>query len=133
MPGLGFSDAGFVVERVLEGQRERADGPVHLLLREPEDSARVDATTQIRRDLDIGDQSLPHGIAQSLAELLHDLGLASCVGPHLLSRRDLPIPIWIDANSAIPGDRIATWRHRADSGELSFLVRSALAAAGALE
>jgi hypothetical protein len=83
----------FVIERVLKGERKRADGPVHLLLREPHDGARVDATTQIRRDLDIGDQSLPHGIDQSLAELVDDLGVASRVCPHLLSSRDLPIPI----------------------------------------
>ena len=37
--GLSFSDAGFVIERVLKGERERADRPVHLLLREPEDGA----------------------------------------------------------------------------------------------
>ncbi len=90
--GLSFSDAGFVIERVLKRQRERADRPVHLLLREPQDRARVDATTEIRSDLDVGDQSLPHGVAQSLAEFVDDLGLASRVRPHLLSSRDLPIP-----------------------------------------
>jgi hypothetical protein len=83
----------FVIERVLKGERKRADRPVHLLLREPEDGTRVDATTQIRRHLDIGDQSLPHGIAQSLAEFVDDLDFASRVRPHLLSSRDLPIPI----------------------------------------
>ncbi len=40
----------------------------------------------------IGDQSLPYGIAQSLAEFVDDLGVASRVRPHLLGSRDLPIP-----------------------------------------
>ncbi len=131
--GLSFSDAGFVIERVLKRQRERADRPVHLLLREPQDRARVDATTEIRSDLDVGDQSLPHGVAQSLAEFVDDLGLASRVRPHLLSGRDLPIPIRIDANIAISGDRIATRRHGTDPGELGFLVRSAHTSGSALE
>ncbi|MGX9789751.1 uracil-DNA glycosylase family protein [Mycobacterium sp. MMS18-G62] len=32
--------------------------------------------TQIRSDLDVGDQSLPHRIAQSVAEFFDDLGVA---------------------------------------------------------
>ena len=46
MSGLSFSDAGFVIERVVKGERERADRPVHLLLREPEHGARVDAAVR---------------------------------------------------------------------------------------
>jgi hypothetical protein len=41
VPDLRFSDAGFVIERVLKGERKRADWPVHLLLREPEDGVLV--------------------------------------------------------------------------------------------
>jgi hypothetical protein len=133
MPGLSFSDAGFVIQRVVKGERERADRPVRLLLREPQDGTRVDATTEIRRNLDIGDQSLSHGVAQSVAEFVDDLGVASGVRPHLFSSRDLPIPIGIDANIAISGDRIATRRHGTDPGEFGLLVRSAHTSDGALQ
>jgi hypothetical protein len=54
MLGLSFSDAGFVIDRVLKGERERADRPVQRLLRESEERAWVDATAQIRSDFDIG-------------------------------------------------------------------------------
>jgi hypothetical protein len=39
MLGLSFSDAGFVIDRVLKGERERADRPVQRLLRESEERA----------------------------------------------------------------------------------------------
>ena len=39
MLGLSLRDAGFVIERVLKGERKRADRPIHLLLRKPEDGA----------------------------------------------------------------------------------------------
>jgi hypothetical protein len=90
------------IDRVLEGDRERADRPIHFLLRESEDRMSR-AATQIRRHLNIGDQSLPHRIAQSRAEIVDDLSLATRVPPHLLSGRDLPIPVRIDANLAISG------------------------------
>jgi hypothetical protein len=38
---LSFRNAGFVIERILKCQRKRADRPVHLLLREPEDAVLV--------------------------------------------------------------------------------------------
>jgi hypothetical protein len=39
--GLSLSDARFVIERVVKGERKRAARPVHLLLREPEDGVLV--------------------------------------------------------------------------------------------
>ena len=55
------------------------------------------------------------------SKFVDDLGVASRVRPHLLGSRDLPIPIRIDANIAISGDRIATRRHSTDPGELGLL------------
>ena len=95
------------------------------MLRQAQHRAGIDAATEIGRDLDIGDQSLSNGIEQSLAEVCDDLGFTSRISSHLFGRWDLPIPIRIDANVAVPGDRVTTRRDGADPRELGLFVRSA--------
>ena len=77
MPCLCLGNAGFVIQRIFERQRERADRPIRALLRQAQNCAGIDAATEIGRDLDIGDQSLSNGIEQSLAEFFDDLGFTS--------------------------------------------------------
>ena len=105
-------EGGLVVQRVAEGERERAQLMVGLLDGERGGQARVEAAREVAADRHVGPQPQPHRVAQQLAELLRS-GLRGVDGVVRLPPRLLLEDLAVAPDERVPGRQQADALERA--------------------